>query len=263
MNELCREMKFSKKAKIVSLVPSLTELFCELALTNQLIGVTEQCSYPFYIKSTKVVVGNAKNPFVEKIEALQPEVIFCDAKLHSAKMISELKKIAFTYVVNIKTINEGKEFVQQLGKLLDCRTESVNFIQKLEYKITDFKNFVRDREPKTVAFFVSANPWKVIHRNPFIDELFLLNKFENIYNEQQSEKEIKIKGIRFQGDPNVLLLASDIFEFTDENAFEIGKFANQSATAFVDSKMFTWFGVRTLQAFDYFKQLHKRLESHF
>lgn len=257
-----RNLNISKKAnRIVCLVPYLTEILCELNLEEKLVGITEQCIYPFYLKTTKVIVGNAKKPYIEKIEALQPDIVFCDSNLHSSETINQLNEITNVYVANVSSLQKGKELISQLGTLFNCKTESSHFIEKLNYKLSDFKKFTENRKPLKIAYFTSSHPWESIENDSFANELFELNKFENIY--QKSNTNINIKKIRFEGDPNAILLASDIYSFTDEDVFEIGEYANRSATVFVNSKMFSWFGARTLQAFDYFKELHKRLESHF
>jgi hypothetical protein len=56
-----------------------------------------------------------------------------------------------------------------------------------------------------------------------------------------------------------VFLSSEPFPFTDEHAFEIGRFTHHAKTVFVDGEMFSWYGSRLLKAFDYFKLLHSKI----
>ncbi len=246
--------------RIVSLSSMMTGLLSELSLENRIIGVTNQCTQPYYLKATKLVIGDETNPIIEKIEALQPDIIFSEDGLLSENQIAELQKIAPVFVSRVNSLQEAKNLLLQLGVLLKCKTESDRFIQKLDFRLNDFQSFVEQKDEHKIAYFVST--WKSIEKTPYFSEMLQLNRFENIYQNEQ-ETEVDIKRIRFEGDPTVILLATDRFEFTDEHAFEVAEYANRSATVFVDSKMFCKFGVHTLKAFDYFKKMHQRLESHF
>lgn len=120
-----------------------------------------------------------------------------------------------------------------------------------------------DKPERKVAYFIWANPWMVAGSETFINEMLKLNKFNNIYGHMSRYPKVEINRIRHEGDPDVILLSSEPFPFKDEHAIEIGKYTNRTSTVFADGEMFSWFGSRMLLAFDYFKQLQVRLESHF
>ena len=56
--------------RIISLVPSQTELLCDLALENELVGITKFCVHPYHLKSTKTIVGGTKKVDFKKIKTL-------------------------------------------------------------------------------------------------------------------------------------------------------------------------------------------------
>ncbi|MBS9766026.1 MAG: ABC transporter substrate-binding protein [Flavobacteriaceae bacterium] len=250
----------STPQRIVSLSSMMSGLLCELSLESKIIGVTNQCRQPYYLKATKLIVGDETAPIIEKIEALQPDIIFSENNLLSESQIADLQRVAPVFVSKIDSLQEAKNLISQLGIILKCKTESTRFIQKLDFRLNDFQSFMKQKEMRKIACFVST--WKSVETTPYLSEMMQLNKFENIYQTEE-ETEVNIMRIRFDGDPTVILLATDRFEFTDEHAFEVAEYANRSATVFVDSQMFCRFGVHTLKAFDYFKKMHQRLESHF
>ena len=249
--------------RIVSLVPSQTELLCDLALENELVGVTKFCVHPFHLKSTKTIVGGTKKVDFDKIRALNPDFIVGNKEENTYALLPELEKIAPTYYSDVKSIQDCLNLIFELGMVLGRRTESSNLIDKLHFKLNDFNEFIKTKEPKKVAYFIWANPWMVAGNSTFINELLQLNKFTNIYGDLDSYPKVELNRIRHEGDPEVVFLSSEPYKFNDAHAFEIGTYANRSTTVFVNGEFFSWYGSRLLKAFDYFKQLHKRLESRF
>ncbi len=249
--------------RIVSLVPSQTELLCDLALENELVGITKFCVHPYHLKSTKQIVGGTKKVDYEKIKALNPDFILCNKEENAYDMLPELEKIAPTYFSDVNNLNDSIDLILHLGSIFNRRTEADNLAHKIEYKLADFKKFTKDKPIRKVAYFIWAKPWMVAGNDTYINEMLQLNKFENIYADMSRYPKVEINRIRHEGDPDVVILSSEPFPFKDEHALEIATYTNRSVTVFGDGEMFSWPGSRILLAFDYFKQLHKKLESHF
>lgn len=263
-DQIGREIKLNNVPKrIISLVPSLTELLCDLALENELIGITKYCVHPFHLKSTKVIVGGTKKVKIKVIEDLQPDFILCNKEENSKELVDELEKIAPTFVTDINTILDTQNLITTLGNILNRRTESTNLNSKINYKLAHFKEFIQHQPNRKVAYFIWANPWMVAGKGTYIDSILKLNNFTNIYANLDRYPQIDIKRIRFEGDPDVVILSSEPFNFSDEHAMELATYTNRSVTVFGNGEYFSWYGSRILKAFDYFKELHAHLNSHF
>jgi len=263
-DQIGREVTLKSTPKrIVSLVPSQTELLFDLALENQLVGITKFCVHPFHLKATKTIVGGTKKVDYEKIKELNPDFILCNKEENAYDMLPELEKIAPTYFSDVNTIQDAVDLILRLGSIFNRRTESDNLAHKIEFKLNNFKQFIKDKPTRKVAYFIWAKPWMVAGNDTFINEMLALNKFENIYANMSRYPRVEINRIRHDGDPDVIILSSEPFPFKDEHAMEISTYTNRSITVFGDGEMFSWFGSRMLLAFDYFKALHKKLESHF
>ncbi len=263
-DQLGREITLKSVPKrIISLVPSQTELLCELALENELVGITKFCVHPYHLKSTKTIVGGTKKVDIEKIKALNPDFILCNKEENTYDFLPELEKIAPTYFSDVISIQDSIDLILRLGSILNRRTESDNLAHKIEFKLADFKHFIKDKPSRKTAYFIWVKPWMVAGNDTYINEMLELNKFENIYANMSRYPKVEIEKIRYEGDPDVIILSSEPFPFKDEHAMEIGTYTNRSITVFGDGEMFSWHGSRLLLAFDYFKELHKKLESHF
>ncbi len=253
----------STPKRIISLVPSQTELLCDLTLENELVGITKFCVHPYHLKSTKTIVGGTKKVDFDKIKALNPDFILCNKEENNLEVVNQLEAIAPTYFSDVNTIEDAKDLILRLGLIFNSRTESTNLVSKIDFKLNDFNQFIKDKPSRKVAYFIWAKPWMVAANKTFINELLKLNKFENIYNNKSRYPEVNIRRIRHEGDPEVIILSSEPFPFTDDHAMEIGTYTNRSVTVFGNGELFSWFGSRLLYSFDYFKELHKHLESHF
>jgi ABC-type Fe3+-hydroxamate transport system substrate-binding protein len=243
--------------RIVSLVPSQTELLYDLGLEDSIVGITKFCVHPYHFKSTKKIIGGTKKVHFEKIRLLQPDIIIANKEENTKEIVEELSKICPVWVTDIITINDNLKMIEDFGQLFNKRIEAHKWIDKINFALTDFKQFISNKSSQKVAYFIWANPHMVAGNNTFINEMLKLNNFNNIYeNREERYPEVIIQKMRIQGDPDLVLLSSEPFPFTDEHAFELGRFTHHAKIVFVDGEMFSWYGSRLLKAFQYFKLLH-------
>lgn len=243
--------------RIVSLVPSQTELLYDLGLEESIVGITKFCVHPFHFKSTKKIIGGTKKVHFEKIRLLQPDIIIANKEENTQEIVKELSKICPVWVTNIITLEDNLKMITDFGILFNKRTEAQKWIDKINFAHNHFVDFIKNKPIQKTAYFIWANPYMVAGNNTFINEMLKLNNFQNIYeNREERYPEIIIQKMRIQGDPDLVLLSSEPFPFTDEHAFEIGRFTHHAKTVFVDGEMFSWYGSRLIKAFEYFKKLH-------
>ena len=245
--------------RIISLVPSQTELLYDLGLEDRLVGITKFCVHPFHLKSTKTIVGGTKNIKLEKIKELQPDIILCNKEENTKEIVETLEKLFPVHVSDVKTIDESITMITQYGKMFRCNTEAAKINDKIRFQLKDFQEFVKDIPVQKVAYFIWRKPWMVAGIDTFINYLLKLCKFENIYESHGRYPEVEIKKIRLQGDPEIVMLSSEPYPFKEEHAFELGRCTHHAKTVFVDGEYFSWYGSRLAKAFAYFKKLHKSL----
>lgn len=246
--------------RIVSLVPSQTELLFDLGLEDSILGITKFCVHPYHLKSTKKVIGGTKKVHVEKIKLLKPDIIIANKEENTQEIVAAMQEIAPVWVSDIVTVQDSLDMIEEFGKIFSARTQARQWVDKISYALSDFKNFMKDREPQKVAYFIWKNPYMAAGGGTFINEMLKLNNFINIYEERGRYPEVIIQKMRIQGDPDLVFLSSEPYPFKEEDAFEIGRFTHHAKTVYVDGEMFSWYGTRIAKAFGYFKQLQQRLE---
>jgi iron complex transport system substrate-binding protein len=245
--------------RIISLVPSQTELLFDLGQEAKIVGITKFCVHPYHFKSTKKSVGGTKKVNYRKIKELQPDIIICNKEENTKEMVERLREICPVWVTNIITIEDNFQMISDFGQLLDCRTEAQKWNGKLAFALSDFKNFVKDIPVRRVAYFIWKKPYMVAGSDNFINELLKLNHFKNIYDTQGRYPEVAIEEIVEEGDPDFIFLSSEPYPFKKEDGYEISNYTDKAQTVIVDGEMFSWYGSRLLKAFEYFKMLHGNL----
>jgi iron complex transport system substrate-binding protein len=237
--------------RIISLVPSQTELLYDLGLDESIIGITKFCVHPYHLKSTKTIVGGTKQVKYDKIIALNPDIIICNKEENTQEIVQELKEICTVWVTNIITIEDNIQMIHDFGQLFNKRTEAQKWIDKINHAYHNFKEFMNNKPIQKAAYFIWKNPYMVAGSDNFINELLKLNNFENIYQDKGRYPEVELKKMRLEGDPDLVFLSSEPYPFKDEDAFEIGRHTHHAKTVFVDGEMFSWYGSRLLKVPSY------------
>ncbi len=245
--------------RIVSLVPSQTELLHDLGLENQIVGVTKFCVHPEHYKSTKMRVGGTKQININKIKALKPDIILCNKEENTKEIVETCQQICKVHVSDLYTINDTLDLITFYGQEFNKEVKARQIIDKIKELQLDFENFIAQKEIVKVAYFIWRDPWMVAANNTFIDYMLKLNKFKNVYNNLERYPEVDITKMEQDVNPDVILLSSEPYPFKEEHVLELQKYSNRAKIIFVDGEIFSWYGSRLLKAFDYFKILRARL----
>jgi iron complex transport system substrate-binding protein len=249
----------SSPKRIVSLVPSQTELLYDLGLEDSIVGITKFCVHPYHFKSTKKIVGGTKKVHYDRIRLLEPDIIICNKEENTQEIVEELRKICTVWVTNITTIEDNFQMITDFGQIFDRRTEARKWNDKLAFALSDFKSFIKDVPVKKVAYFIWKKPYMVAGSGTFIDELLKLNHFQNHFASKDRYPEIELEKMEEEGDLDLVLLSSEPFPFKAEDGYEIARSTHNVKAILVDGEMFSWHGSRLLKAFDYFKYLHSSI----
>lgn len=239
--------------RIISLVPSITELLVDLGLEENIVGITKFCIHPTYLKKSKTIVGGTKTINLEKIKKLKPDIILCNKEENTKEIVKFCEQVTQTYVSDIYTITDTLEVIKHYGNIFSLEKEAKVLIEKINFLLIDFTKFIKLKNKKKVAYFIWKNPWMVAGNNTFINNLLQLNKFKNIFGNNERYPQVEIDKL-----PEVdsIFLSSEPYPFKEKHIKELKEKYPKSEILLVDGEMFSWYGSRLLKAFDYFKTLH-------
>ena len=247
--------------RIVSLVPSQTELLFDLGLENSIVGITKFCVHPNHFLKEKTKVGGTKNPSFDKIKALNPDIIICNKEENTKEIIEECSKICATWTTNIVTIEDNFKMIADFGQIFNIEVKVKILNEQISFALSDFGTFINERQSCKVAYFIWKKPFMVVGTNNYINEILRLNKFENVFENNTSASnrypEIELDELK-KHDLDYVFLSSEPYPFSDKDKNDFDHFTN-AKIEIVDGEMFSWHGSRLLLALEYFKKLHKTL----
>ncbi len=245
--------------RILSLVPSQTELLCDLGLEENIVGVTKFCVHPEYLRKTKPIIGGTKQIKIAEIKELQPDIILCNKEENTKEIVEALEKIAPVHVSDIYTIEDSLSLIKSYGTLFNCDDMATKIASQIETNFKDFQNFIKDKPVYGVAYFIWKTPWMVVANKTFIHHLLEINRFKNVFEDAGRYPEVDITTISKDKNPDLILLSSEPYPFNESHVLEVKKHTQNSKVILVDGEYFSWYGSRLIDAFKYFKELHLNL----
>ena len=261
-DQLNRTLSFkSIPIRIVSLVPSQTELLVDLGLIEGIIGITKFCVHPGNLRKSKTIVGGTKQVNIDKIRALQPDVILCNKEENTQEIVKQLEKIAPVHVSDIHNLKDTRELINLYGQLFNVNDIAKNIADKLLQSESEFSIYIANKPLKKVAYFIWRKPWMVAGGNTIIDSLLSINKFHNIFGHIPRYPEIDLELLDKNKDLEYIFLSSEPYPFKEKHIEEIERILPKTQILLVDGEYFSWYGTRLLGAFNYFKKLHKIIDS--
>ncbi len=253
-DQLGRNIKLSKvPERIISLVPSQTELLVDLGLEKNIVGITQFCVHPSHLKKIKTRVGGTKKVNFRKIRDLEPDLILCNKEENTPEMVAELEKIAPVHISDIVNLKDASELMLQYGEIFQQKNLAETMVAAIEKKVESLQIYLENKPVKKVVYFIWKDPYMLAGQKTFINSMLELNKFKNVVEEQRypirSLEEIK------KMNPDICFLSSEPFPFTKEHKSELQ--SHFEKVELVDGEYFSWYGSRLLAAIDYFKSLAK------
>ncbi len=242
--------------RIISLVPSQTELLVSLGLIDSIVGVTKFCVHPVSIRSQRINVGGTKKVNFNKIKKLNPDIILCNKEENTKEIVERLQSKYPVHVSDIYSVSEALEMIKQYGAIFDKKIEANRLISNIKIQKVSFDNFVLNKSKKRVAYFIWRNPWMVAGKNTFVDYMLNLNGFVNVFGNEDRYPEISEEKLNEIENLDMILLSSEPFPFSEKHIEEIKTIVPNTRVVLVDGEYFSWYGSRLIYAFSYFRTLH-------
>ncbi len=244
--------------RIISLVPSQTELLFHLGLETELVGNTKFCIHPNEWFRNKKRIGGTKDIQQKTIEQLTPTLILANKEENVKEQVEALEKIAPVYVSEITTLDDALQMISDIGRLTNKELEAAAIAAEIS------ENFVR-LNPKahinlTTAYLIWRNPYMAAGGDTFIDDLMHRCGFKNVFAEVDRYPMVTIDQLS-KTNCELLLLSSEPYPFKQKHIDELQQQLPQTKIMLVDGEMFSWYGSRLIQAPAYFETLLKNIGS--
>ncbi|MHB1923012.1 MAG: ABC transporter substrate-binding protein [Chitinophagaceae bacterium] len=258
LDQLAREVFLSfPPERIISLVPSQTELLADLGLDQQVLGITKFCIHPPHWFRSKTRIGGTKTLNLDLIRQLNPQLILGNKEENQQSQMEILMEEFPVWISDIHTVDDALQMIRTVGGMTNSLAKSeliVSDILKGFNQLKDNQMTKVNAGPKA-AYFIWKDPWMVAGGNTFIQDMMKLAGFENIFQFQEGYPAIQLNQLQALH-PEVILLSSEPFPFKEKHLEEIGHFISDCKIKMVDGEMFSWYGSRMIQFPEYLKNAH-------
>lgn len=230
--------------RIVSLVPSQTELLCDLGLSEKVVGRTSFCIHPEDKVRNFTSIGGTKNFDLRRISELNPDLIIANREENLREPVEELAGKYPVWVSDVSDLQDSLEMIRSVGEITGKKTEAVNLSDAIMHA---FQQKLPNRG--TALYFIWKEPWMVAGTDTFISAMMLQSGLKNVIGKHRYPR--LDSGSMTEFNPDYILLSSEPYPFSEKHAEEMRGIFTDSKVMLVDGSFFSWYGSRLLQSAKY------------
>jgi ABC-type Fe3+-hydroxamate transport system substrate-binding protein len=240
--------------RIVSLIPSTTELLCELGLADALVGVTVYCSEPRDVVRTKVKVGGEKDPDLAAIRALAPDLVIANVEENVRAHVDVLRGWGIpVWVTYPRTVAEGLAMIRDLGEVTGTQARAAAMLAQLQPLYERVSAQSAARPPVDVFYAIWRNPYMTVNRDTYISDLLRVCGARNVFGDRAERYPTLTLDEVGSRRPQVIVLPDEPFRFRRIHLDDFAGYPEVPAVRdgrihLVDGKPFSWHGPRVAQA---------------
>lgn len=254
VDQIGRKLEVEKTPqKVISLVPSLTELMLDLGV--ELIGRTKFCVHPAEQVNLIPTYGGTKNPKVADIKASEADLVIANKEENNADDVDELSKDKTVFTTDISNMEDTLDFVQQISGILEVQEKGQEISQKLRYWVETQKTNGSDTK---ILYMIWREPWMAAASGTYIDDMIQKMGWQNVLADKTRYPKIDTQELQHL-DPDFVLLSSEPYPFEKKHIAEIQEIFPDAKILLVDGEAFSWYGSRLLKKTSYLKDLKKTI----
>jgi ABC-type Fe3+-hydroxamate transport system substrate-binding protein len=237
--------------RIVSLVPSQTELLADLGLNEQVAGITKFCIHPEIWYRTKPRIGGTKQVKMDLVAQLSPDLVIANKEENVKEQVEELANHYPVWISDVNNLDDAYQMIGQLGSITGTETAAQKMVTRIK---GNFSGLTAENLHLKTTYLIWRDPYMTVGGDTFINSMLELAGFRNLFEKQYRYPEVTIDELKEAG-CELLLLSSEPFPFNEKHKRELQQLLPGTRIILVDGEMFSWYGSRLLYAASYFMKL--------
>lgn len=236
--------------RIVSLVPSQTELLHALGLDEEVVGITKFCIHPKHWHKEKARIGGTKNAKIERILALKPDLILANKEENEKGTLEILSQFCPVWISDVRSVAAAVEMIALVGHLVGKSEKAAEIAAGIEQ---DFAKLSPRLQNRKVLYAIWREPWMFAGPDTFIGDVIKRLGGINMAAQVKESRYPSIEAadlVSFR--PDLILLSSEPFPFKDKHIAELKAILPSVEVQIVDGAYFSWYGSRLLNSVPYF-----------
>ena len=242
------------RRRIVSLIPSTTETLCALGLADALVGVTVYCREPAAVTRTKTRVGGEKDPDLDVIRALGPDLVIANIEENRAADVETLRGWGIpVWVTYPRTVAAAIAMIRELGEVTGAREAAAAMLAEIEPLLARVRAATASRAPVPVFYAIWREPYMTVSADTYVHDLLSICGAANVFGDAADRYPAVTLDAMAARRPAVILLPDEPFRFREIHKRDFAPYGDVPAVRdgrvlLVDGKPFTWHGPRLADA---------------
>jgi ABC-type Fe3+-hydroxamate transport system substrate-binding protein len=249
-------------ARIVCLVPSITELLCELGLASLVVGRTGFCIHPHDTVAAIPKVGGTKDVNIEKIRSLAPTHVVVNIDENEKPTVERLAEfVPHVVVTHPNTPRDNLDLARLMGGIFGAREAAERWCAAFEAEYISLRELPRTQ--RTVLYCIWQDPWMTVS-----SETYIASMLAELGWRVPAMMEEEMRAVRYPrfawssalvAGLDAVLLSTEPYRFTEEHADALEKQIG-IPVFLVDGEMMSWYGSRALEGLRYLRRLRAMVE---
>ncbi len=269
-DQLHRTINFdATPRRIISLVPSQTELLAYLQLDEAVVGITKFCTRPARWR-TKTKIGGTKNLNLTLIRKLAPDLILANKEENNKDAIETLAGEFPVWISDVNHLSDACQMIERVGTLTNKAEAAGRLNNEIMAAFKSLKPAVDPNAPVSgsgssahkdrVAYLIWKEPYMTVGGDTFISCMLTEAGFKNIFANKLRYPVTTIEELQAL-QCKLIFLSSEPYPFNQTHADYIKQLLPEARVLLVDGEAFSWYGSRLLEVPPYFRSLHSKLEA--
>lgn len=245
--------------RIISLVPSQTELLFDLGLHDEVVGITKFCVHPHQWFRSKPRVGGTKKVKMETIHSLSPDLIIANKEENTRDQIEDLAKKYPVWISDVHDLETALQMIVLAGEITNKTQKALLIAEEIKAKFNqlqmslDEQRLAVKNQPRT-AYLIWRDPYMTVGGDTFIDAMLKACGLKNIFDDHTRYPQINIGDLQ-TANCQFLLLSTEPYPFAKKHIEELHAYLPDTKIILVDGEMFSWYGSRLLHSAEYFSKM--------
>jgi ABC-type Fe3+-hydroxamate transport system substrate-binding protein len=237
------------ETRIVCLVPSITELVCDLGLAEDLVGRTGFCIHPRETVRGIPKVGGTKDVKLDRIRELAPThaiVNVDENRREDADALAEF--VPHVVVTHPLAPLDNLDLYRLLGSIFGREAQAERLCQEFEHELAEVR--AHAWAPQDVLYMIWRDPWMAVAPETYIAQMLALVGWRSHpLRSEDRYPEVDLK--QYAGRVDRVLLSSEPYHFKERHLPEVTASVPDAQVSLIDGEMVSWYGSRAIQGLRY------------
>ncbi len=238
--------------RIISLVPSQTELLASLGLEEEVVGITKFCTHPAAWFHAKTRIGGTKTLRLDLIRQLKPDLIIANKEENKIDQIEMLEADFPVWASDVNKLSDALEMIRLLGEITNRREKADEIAGKIGQS---FEGLPALQKGASAVYLIWQQPWMAAGHSTFINDMLERLGFINLAATLGQRYPTIPQNVLATWSPDYIFLSSEPFPFGQKHLELLQEKFPESNIQLVDGTLFSWYGSRLLKSAAYFQSL--------